>query len=146
MNLAQQNLFTRLLHPVAAVLLLGGCAATPYDTAGNAVTIERVSTPDAKPWRVEVNKARNGNGITVSGELEPRWYLKAPPKGHIDVEVIAPDGKTLLRRSAIYHLKHLSRKLNSYTFSVALSAAPPKNSIIRVTPHAAALCEPMDSV
>ncbi len=133
-----------LLHIVTAALLLGGCATTARNPISNTLTVERVSISDAPLWRAEVTDNADGNGITVSGELLPRWYLAAPPKGHVDVEVITPDKAIIQHRCAQYRMEHLSRKQRRYLFRVSMSIVPPKNSVIRVTPHAAPRCNPSE--
>lgn len=133
-----------LLHIVTTALLLGGCATTAHNPISDTLTVERVSVPDTQLWRAEVTDNADGNGFTVSGELLPRWYLAARPKGHVDIEIIAPNKEILQRRCATYRVENLSRKQRRYLFRVAMSIVPPKNSVIRVTPHATALCNPSD--
>jgi hypothetical protein len=122
------------------LLLLSGCATTVRNPISDALTVERVSKPDTQLWRAVVTDNADGKGITVSGELLPRWYLNAPPKGHVDIDIIAPNKEMLQHSCAPYRMEHLSRKQRRYLFRVSIPMAPSKNSIIRVTPHAAALC------
>lgn len=135
-----------LFHIITAALLLGGCATTARNPISDTLTVEPVSIPDAKLWRAAVINNVDGNGITVSGELLPRWYLAARPKGHVDIDIIAPNKEILQRSCTQYRIEHLSRKQRRYSFRVSLLIVPPKNSVIRVTPHAATLCNPSESI
>jgi hypothetical protein len=133
-----------LLYIITVTILLGGCATTARNPISDTLTVERVSIPDAQLWRAEVTDTAGANGITVSGELLPRWYLAASPKGHVDIEIIAPDKTILQSHCASYRTEHLSRKQRRYLFRVSIPMVPPKHSIVRVTPHAAALCNPSE--
>lgn len=142
MNIAEQRFFISLFHSVVTALLLGGCATTTRNPISDTLSVNRIYDPDAPLWRVKVIDNADGKGITVLGELPPRGYLAAPPKGHVDIEIIAPDTEILERHCAPYQVEHLSRKQRRYLFRVSISMVPPKHSVIRVRPHAEALCDP----
>lgn len=129
----------------ATLLLLSGCATTARNPISDALTVERVSKPNTQLWRAVVTDNADGKGITVSGELLPRWYLAAPPKGHVDIDIIAPNNEILQRSCAPYRVEHLGRKQRRYLFRVSIPMAPSKNSVIRVTPDATALCNPSEA-
>lgn len=144
MILRKRYFHTTLLSGVAATVLLSGCATTLRNPISDTLIVERGSTPDTRLWHTEVIRNADGKGITVSGELLPRWYLAVPPKGHVDIDIIAPD-KTILQSRCVYYVtEHLSRKLRRYQFRVSIATVPPEHSVVRVTPHATALCSPSE--
>ncbi len=146
MKSIDQHTLNPLLHIVTATLLLGGCATTTHNPISETLTVEQASIPGTQLWRTAVTDNAVGNGITVSGELLPRRRLSAPPKGHVDVEIISPEKVILQNRCATYRMERLGRKLRRYSFHVSMSMVPPKSSVIRVTPHAETLCSPSEGI
>jgi len=110
--------------------LIAGCATYGRDLVEDkTVNIETVSSRWAKVTRVMVNQ--EDAGIVVRGEVQ-RWPpMRGPIPGHVVVEVIGPNGKSLKTVSADYH--RLSVKSRTATFNTRFETIPPRNSVVRVT-------------
>lgn len=130
---------------IAVAALLGGCASGNDLIAAGLVTAEpRLDPALRKPPEIY---AENGD-LVVSGRLERGLPLE--DAGHIDVVVVAPDGKTVYDARLDYEGETTSshestgpkhgvyqrvrtRRYGSYlAYSVRFPGLPPEGSVVRV--------------
>lgn len=115
---------------ILAALFITGCAATGKDLVrDNTVQIEKVSSR----WATvrSVNVVQEDGEVRLRGEVV-RWPVgRGPIPGHIDLEVIGPDGEIVEEAVVKYHRR--SVKSRHATFYTPLKTVPPPESIIRVT-------------
>jgi hypothetical protein len=110
-------------------ILLAGCASTGKDLVrDNTVEIEKVPSQWAALRFVTV--VQDGDKIELRGEVTRRPTGRGPIPGHIDLEVIGPDGIALETSTIDYHRG--SVKSRYAIFHTTLKTAPP-GSTIRVT-------------
>lgn len=123
---------TRYVHSLLSLLtavLLAGCAGAGKDLVrDNTVKIEKVSSRWAKVQFVRVVK--EGDTVALRGQVR-RWPTgRGPIPGHIDLEVIGPEGGVLEQATLNYHRS--SVKSRYAEFHGTLDTIPPTGSTIRV--------------
>lgn len=115
---------------ILITLFIAGCAATGRDLVrDNTVQIEKVSSR----WATVrfVNVIQDDSEVTLRGEVVRRPVGRGPIPGHIDLEVIGPDGEIVKESVIEYHRR--SVKARQATFYTTLKPAPAAGSTIRVT-------------
>ncbi len=116
--------------PILTTILVAGCAMTGRDLVrDNTVQIEKVSSGWATVRFVSV--IQEDDEIELRGEVTRRLVGRGPIPGHIDFEVIGPDGIALEKAVIDYHRRSVKSRYSK--FHTTLSAAPPVGSTIRVT-------------
>lgn len=111
---------------ILVALFITGCATTGKDLVrDNTVQIEKVSSR----WATvrSVNVVQEDGEVRMRGEVVRRPVGRGPIPGHIDLEVIGPDGITLEERMIDYHRG--SVKSRYAKFHTVLKAAPPGSTI-----------------
>lgn len=131
----------------AATLGLAGCAVGPVNLARDGgVTVETVSSPAALMWYAE---PQAGAGKAwVAGEVIRRREWPADRPGHVDLEVLGPDGRPLTRAEVpLQPVRTAGGDTRRLAFTVPLNRRPPPGSTVRVMHHAAAIGDgaPTDS-
>lgn len=129
---------TAALYAVA-MLGLAGCAADPANRARDGgVTVEMVSSPAALVWYAE---PQAGAGKTwVAGEVIRRREWPADRPGHVDLEVLGPDGTPLARAEVpLQSVRTAGGDTRRLAFTVPLDQRPPPGGTVRVMHHAAAI-------
>lgn len=127
----------RLATLAVVALGLAGCATAPVNLARDgAVTVETVSSPAAWVWYAE---PRAGAGKAwVSGEVIRRREWPADRPGHVDIEVLGPDGSPLTQATTpLRPVRTGGGDTLRLAFSVPLNSRPPAGSTVRVIHHAA---------
>lgn len=106
-----------------------GCATTGKDLVRDGVVdIERESS--RYTMVTLVSAMQEGHDLLVRGEVRRRHGGRSPIPGHIDVQIIGPDGDVLADTSIGYHRR--SAKWRSASFYTRLETVPPPGSTIRV--------------
>ncbi|MEZ5542941.1 MAG: hypothetical protein R3F42_13010 [Pseudomonadota bacterium] len=115
---------------ILATLFITGCATTGRDLVrDNTVQIEKVSSR----WATvrSVNVVQEDGEVTLRGEVV-RWPpVRGSIPGHIDLQVIGPDGEIVKEAVIEYHRR--SVKARYATFHTTLKPATAAGSTIRVT-------------
>lgn len=115
---------------LATFALAAGCAMTGKDLArDNTVKVEKIPSQWAA-LRV-VNVVYDGDNVELRGEVTRRPIGRGPIPGHIDLEVIGPDGVILEESIIEYHRRN--RNSRYAKFHTTLITALPPGSVIRVT-------------
>ena len=118
-----------MMATLAIFVLLSGCASTGKDLVrDNTVKLEKIASQRAA-WRL-VRVVQDGDNIELRGEVTRRPVGRGPIPGHIDLEVIGPDGIT--REKAVIDYHRRSVKSRYAKFHTRLGAVPP-GSTVRVT-------------
>lgn len=119
---------------IATAITSTGCATTGKDLVRDGVVdVERESSRYALVTLVSA--MQEGPDLLVRGEVRRRYGGRSPIPGHIDVQIVGPDGEMLEDASVGYH-RH-SAKWRSASFYVRLESVPPRGSTIRVQHDAA---------
>ena len=122
-----------LLVVLSAVILVG-CAANRE----NLVKSGRVALQKQTTGKVSIawcDAYEDGDGFLVSGVLRRCDTVGLPIKARVDVEVIAPDGRTVDEAcsSVISVPRRIICRCNSFNrFKVRFSKMPPHGSLIRL--------------
>jgi hypothetical protein len=128
------NTFSRqALHvflTLSIVFTLQSCAAKPLNLVGeDKVTVETVPSIYGHLSRVSVVSSETG--IKVAGEVHGSSHQRGYIRGHVDVEVIFPDGTIQDKETFKYHYR--GGKSRATPFSVEIPIVIPEGSTIRVT-------------
>ena len=109
--------------------ILAGCATTGKDlVSSNTVKIEKVSSAWGTIGFVTVRQKEEE--VTIRGKVNRRPSGRGPIPGHIDLEIIDPEG-VILEESVIDYDRP-SPKSRHADFNAVLNAAPPQGSTIRL--------------
>lgn len=117
------------------IVIVAGCAAPGGGLVRDeSVAIEAVSSRDAHV--VNVRLYRDDAGMLMRGELRNRSGGRAAIQGHVDIEVIRPDGTHLSIHNVSY--RRWSARSRAAHFTYRLKPVPQNGSIVRVVHHSAA--------
>jgi len=117
--------------------MVTGCTTTGKDLVrDDIVNIEQVSSTYATVTRTSV--VQEGPDVVISGEVQRRASVWNLLSGHVNVEIVGPDGQVLKKTSVRYYPSsfdyHRLRLTSGYaTFSTRIKTTPPVGSSIRVT-------------
>lgn len=133
MNAIRQK-FLGVFLALSPIFALQSCAAQPLNPVSeDKVTVETVPSIYGHVSRVSVVSSETG--IRVAGEVHGSSHQRGYIRGHIDVEVIFPDGTTPEKETFKYHYR--GGKSRATPFSVEIPIVLPEGSTIRVLHHSA---------
>lgn len=120
---------------LAALASLAGCAGNPVNLEHNgALVVEKVSSSSGHVWWAEVQANRRGTWVT--GEIIRHTQSPTDRPGHVDIEVVLPQGMTTTHAAValdpVYTAGGESRRL---AFTAYLLQQPPSGSTVRVIHH-----------
>lgn len=118
----------------AAVSLLVGCSSKRVDLADADVTLEIESPRTARITSVQV--LQHEQGATVHGRI----HRPTPPHyavyGHVDIEVIEPDGRVTRRWDVPLHSHAIPRQgTDGLHFEQRIPTTLPAGTVIRLRQH-----------
>ena len=120
----------KLMIPIMIIVLIPACVTTIGTKA--KFHIEEVASQRAVVSKVKVIEEEEG--IKIVGEIRRKKRpLRRSIPGHIDIEIVSPDGSKFVQNNIQYH--RMSRKAAKAAFSAQFIAAPIQGSIIRVIHH-----------
>lgn len=117
---------------MVSILFAGGCASWGERVGDDFASVETVSSSYAH--LVNVSLYREDAGVVMHGELKSRRGGRAAIPGHIDIEIILPDGARLTTHSVSY--QRMSIRSRTAHFTYRLAKALQKGSLVRVMHHA----------
>jgi hypothetical protein len=116
---------------IAVLVMTPGCASTGTDLVEQGeAKVEYIPSRYAHIHRVSVYQEEKT--LLISGELHGRFHRKDFVPGHVDIEVISPDGDILQKGSTRYHRIGRTKSLK---FSIQFPDTIPQGSRIRVVHH-----------
>lgn len=115
------------------VLVLTACAGQPVSLVRDGtVVVQTSSSTAARIWWADVRL--DGRETVVTGEVIRYRNWPADRPGHIDVEVIASDGRPIdIIHAELDPVLTASVDSRRLAFSVLLAYRPPAQSIVRVS-------------
>lgn len=105
-----------------------GCASSVDLVREGRVTVERVSSRQAKVSRVYVDQI--DSRIRIYGELTRLPSASRMVPGHVEVELVGPEGALIAKTDDTYHRK--DKRYRRLWFLTELSAIAPAGSRLRV--------------
>jgi hypothetical protein len=99
------------------------------------VSAQIIETHPITVMRVSIY--RDPKGITVSGDVVRRYISVSPLRGHVDVELIGPDGGVLYEDTLRLRTKRVTvtRRVIKGEFSARWYFELPVGSIVRFSHH-----------
>lgn len=131
------RLSTRLgiLLNVALIAAAVGCASLAPDLVSQgAVTVEHNPSRFSAHWS-HVSVRRTESGTAISGEFHKRSFHRGKLSGHVDIEVVSPDGALLAQARAPYGYGSGTGKVQRAGVSAVLPVQVPKGSTVRLIHH-----------
>ena len=123
------NALVRYLTIVSILFGLSACGTAPINIAREGtVNLEYSSSRNLHFSLVGIY--RNEVGVLITGELHKRSHGRGSIPGHIDIEIISPDGAILAIKSTNY--KRGSIKSRRSQFAVEILIDLPINSTVRI--------------
>jgi len=124
------------------LLFMLGCAASPQQISSSNYNIEIVKSDDLRLDHISISKNRNGNGITVKGDIHDIQIAGIRPKGHIDVDIVDHKGQilhkkqtNLSRLNRFNQFERTNRLYKKYIFKLEVPHIPADGSTIRLSYH-----------
>ena len=124
-----------LLFPTVSIaaMALAGCATGVDLVKQGSVSLEKVHSEKVRVTLVSV--FQDGPQLRVSGRVWRRRAFQGHARGHVDVEVVGPDGRRLSHATSpgLYVRGVLrNRTPMKETFVVLMTVSPPPGSVICV--------------
>lgn len=83
-----------------------------------------------------VNAYEQNDKLVVSGSMNRTFGYRGKIRGHVDIDVIGPDGKTMTNQTTAHPFPGNSHaNARSSRFFAYLDSVPPAGSVIQVTAH-----------
>jgi hypothetical protein len=121
---------------IASILILQGCVAMPPDLVSEGkVNVETVPSTQGHVSKVSVLASETG--IRVTGQVHGVSHKRGYIYGHVDIEVISPDGTIQWIEEFRYHNR--GGKSRTTSISVYIPVVVADGSTIRVIHHAAVI-------
>ncbi|HEY9199637.1 MAG TPA: hypothetical protein VIR60_09735 [Gammaproteobacteria bacterium] len=117
---------------MVSILFAGGCATQGERVGDDFASVETVSSSYAH--LVNVSLYREDAGVVMHGELKSRRGGRAVIQGHIDIEIILPDGTRQTTHNVTY--QRMSVRSRTAHFTYRLAPVLQKGSLVRVVHHA----------
>lgn len=119
---------------LSTILAIQGCTTMPHDLGRDGkVSVETIPSRYGHVSRVSVLASETG--VRVAGEVHGSTHRRGYILGHVDIEVIYPDGTMQEIISFMY--RNRGGKSRATPFSVEVPFVVPEGSTIRVIHHAA---------
>lgn len=114
------------------VLVLTACAVEPVSLVRDgAVVVQTSSSAAARVWWADVQSI--GQETVVTGEVIRHRDWPADRPGHVDVQVVATDGRSIgTTHAELVPVPTASADSRRLAFRVTLAQRPPPDSIVRV--------------
>lgn len=96
-----------------------------------AVKVESVDSSSVNI--TDANLRVTGTTVELQGEVRNRFPTRGPIPGHLQIELIAPDGKIFKKATIGY--RRLSIKSDIARFQLPIPVAPSSIDTIRITHH-----------
>ena len=122
---------------MVAALFMSGCSLNSAAlTDERTVSIERLHSKVKGIYFHDVHAYRDGNELVISGNVKRRYTSIPGNTGHVDVAIVAPDGKVVESVSAAYSPKAISKRSHPGShFEVRLPIDLQKGSTVKVAIH-----------
>nr|MBS0022420.1 hypothetical protein [Gammaproteobacteria bacterium] len=123
---------------LALIAVALGCASlAPNLVRQGAVTMEYSPSHYSAHWS-RVSVRRTESGTAISGELHKQSLHRGKLSGHVDIEVVSPDGALLAQTETRYDYVSATGKIQRAGFSTVLSLQVPEGSTVRLNHHGVA--------
>lgn len=123
---------------LATIVTLHGCAAKSLDLADEGrVNVETIPSKAGHVGRVSV--VASDMGIRITGEVHGSFHQRSNIYGHLDVEVISPNGDMLWKETFSY--RNRGGQSRTSPFSVEIPVVIPDGSTIRIIHDASLISE-----
>ena len=123
---------TRYVHSLLSLLtavLLAGCTGGGKNLVRDGV-VEIETVPSRQAAITSLRVAQNGPNMMLRGRVQRRPIGWGRIPGHIDVELVGPDGSVLEKTRAGYRQRSIKSRYAE--FHGRLDTTPPAGSTIRV--------------
>lgn len=111
------------------ITIVTGCANIESRSAD--VSIEKVSSSIAHFDRAFVTSTQTS--VEIYGVLHKRHHSRTIIPGHVDIEIISPEGEVLSKLETDYHRGSI--KARQSTFHVSVPMVLPEGSTVRLIHH-----------
>ena len=123
---------------LATIFALQSCAAKSLDLAdAGRVNVESIPSKAGHVERVSI--LASDMGIKITGEVHGSFHQRSNVYGHLDVEVISPNGDMLWKET--FNYRNRGGQSRTSPFSVEVPVVIPDGSTIRVIHHASLISE-----
>jgi len=123
-----------IIYSTVVLSLISGIALSKERdlVKDNTVKIERVASKYAVVTNVNVRQI--DSVLSVYGTIKKRpTFGRGPVPGHIDTEVIEPNGRTVSKKNVRYIRNSTVSRLSKFNFNLDIEVAP--GSTLRVVHH-----------
>jgi hypothetical protein len=121
-----------IVFALSAVVAMQGCATTPQDLVGEGkVNVETI--PSRYGHISHVSVLASEPGVRVAGEVHGSTHGRGYILGHVDIEVIYPDGT--MQEVIAFKYQNRGGKSRATPFSVEVPFVVPEGSTIRIIHH-----------
>ena len=119
------------LAAVCLAVTVGCTAAGPRPVVDETTAVETVSSRYAEVASVRLY--REDRSLVIRGHLRKRSGGRTAIRGHLDIEVVRPDGMNQMTHDVPY--RRVGVRARIAHFSHRLTPAPPAGSRVRVVHH-----------
>ena len=135
---ARLSIRAGILSLTLIVPALGYASLEPDLVRQGAVTMEYNPSRYSAHWS-RVSVRRTESGTAISGEFHKRSFHRGKLTGHVDIEIVSPDGAFLAQTTAPYGYSNATGKIQRAGFSAVLSVQVPQGSTVRLSHHSVAV-------
>lgn len=120
---------------IATAFSLSACAATPMSSlAPGELAVNNLPATDVKI--TQTSARQDGENVVVDGKIGRKLHRRMIPNGHIDIEIIDEEGKTIHQTFTSYWPEIIPRaegRMSSFMARVPITA--PQGSLVNVKFH-----------
>ena len=113
------------------LILLSGCSTGRNLIRDNTVTVERIDTNITYIKSVSVQQF--DKEISIKGTVQRQHSGRGTVRGHVDLELITPNGRLIYQDEVPYYRKNL--KKGEANFQITLPEEPQAGSVLRLSLH-----------
>jgi len=130
--------FVYYFMALATIIILQGCAAMSPDLVSEGkVNVETVPSRQGHVSKVSVLASETG--VRVTGQVHGLFHERGYIYGHVDIEVISPDGT--MQWIEEFRYRNRGGKSRTTPFSLDIPVVVADGSTIRVIHHAAVISD-----
>ena len=124
---------------LALIAAAMGCASLAPDLVSRgAVTVDHNPSRYSAHWS-HVSVRRTESGTAISGEIHKRSLRRGKLGGHVDIEVVSPDGTIFTKMTTPYGYGSSTGHVQHAGFSAVLPVQVPEGSTVRLIHHSVAV-------
>lgn len=135
--MSNRNIYTLRTLLIVAVMTIfaSGCSTIGHNLTQEKGVKVRILDASNSIYVSSVNVREKNNKVVISGFIKKTSPSSGKIRGHVDINVIDPDGKIIVEKTALPHPRNPHSNVKTSRFTAYLDMTPPPGSVVLMAAH-----------